>query len=164
MQSDHDVVQLHIKLGSLLKQHSQLILHNNRLVDLLEKLRLGWVVTHLAQNSTELGCVVLDDHSDLLFLLLDGLVLSKVFSVLGLKRLENFSLASRSLVNTHQFLYGVDVIVHCHAVLHDLFLLLTALFQESELLLNFLHSWVVLDVRSICRLGDHSGQLLARLA
>lgn len=164
LQADEDVVELEVELGALLEEDGKLVLHDNRLVYFLVELGFGGVVSDGVQQLVELGRVLLDDLCDLLLLLLDGLVLSKVLGVLGAERLEDLSLLGRVLVNLHELLNGVQVVVHGHPVLHHLFFTLSELFQPPHLLFDRYHSGVAFQLANPCRLGDHGGQLLARLA
>lgn len=55
LQLDKDVVQFHIELGSLLEEDGKLLLDDDGLVDLLEELVLGWVVTDLSYSGIQTG-------------------------------------------------------------------------------------------------------------
>ena len=62
----------------------------------------------------------MDYHCDLLFLLFKDLVLLEVLSILGFELFKHFTLLQLSLVNFHELLDSVELIMHGNSVVHHL--------------------------------------------
>ena len=118
LELDQYVIQLHVEVSALLKQHGKLVLNNDSFVNLLEELALLWIITNLANYCVHTLGISDDLLSDFNLLLFQRVVLPKVFQVLLLKFLKHCSLISLPLVNKHQLLHGVKAIVHRHTILH----------------------------------------------
>lgn len=136
LETDQGVVELMVKLGTLVKEHLQVVRNDNSLIDLLEELALSWVISHRVEHLLECGSVLLDNHCNLLLLCLDLLVLVEVLHVAGLILLEDFTLMKGSCVDLHKLLHGVKLVLHGHTIAHDLLLTLTALLKDVELFLD----------------------------
>lgn len=160
LQSDQVVVQLKVELGSLLQKYRQLLLHDDSLVDVLEELALGGVVASSVDKLVKLGAMLLNLLSDGLLLLLEGLVLLEVLCILGFVALKDFSFLLLALVNLHQLLDGLQLILHGDSLSHDL---LFTLADNLKLCESFLDGWdggVISDLPGGCRLGNHGCQFL----
>ena len=164
LKANQRVIQLGVELVTLLQKHLQVVSNQYCLVDLLEELTLGGVVAHRVNKLLDGGRVLLDNHSDLLLLLLKSLILAEVLRVLRLISLEHLALLQRTLVYLHELLDGIELILHRHAVVHYLFLALSDLFQRSQLLFDDLHGGVLVDLARLGGTGDHGSELLACLA
>ena len=160
LQSDQVVVQLKVELGSLLQKYRQLLLHDDSLVDVLEELALGGVVASSVDKLVKLGAMLLNLLSDGLLLLLEGLVLLEVLCILGFVALKDFSFLLLALVNLHQLLDGLQLILHGDSLSHDLLLTLA---DNLKLCESFLDGWnggVISDLPGGGRLGNHGCQFL----
>ena len=113
------------------------------------------VVAYRVHKSVQLRCQLLDNSRNLLLLRLEVLVLLEVLGVLRLELLEYFALARLVLVHLHELLDGVQVVVHGHAIIHDLLLALPDLLKLVELLLDADHRWIVCHVLGASGLRDH---------
>jgi len=136
LETNENVVQLQVELGALLQLHGELILHDDGLVDLREELVLGWVVTHRVDELVKLWAQLLNHSSTLLSLLLERLVLCKVFNVLSLEPLEDFTLVRSSRVDLHELLNCVKVVMQGDTIVHHLLLALADSLENGKLLLN----------------------------
>lgn len=105
----------------------------------------------------------MDIDRDLLLLLLDLLVLSKVLLELCLSHLENVALTHLALVDLHQVLDDIELIIHRNAVVHDFLLLQTELIQLIERLLDCNYGRVLVHLASRDRLRDHLREVSSRL-
>lgn len=85
-----------------------------------------------------------------------------MLGVLGLELLEDFTLVRLVLVDLHELLDGVQIVVHGHAIVHDFLLALPDLLKLIELLLDADHRRIVCHVLGAGGLRDHASQLLAR--
>lgn len=108
--------------------------------------------------------MLLDQHRDLLLLGFVGLVLSEVLRVLGLVTLKNFLLWQRVLIDLHELLDGIELVMHGHTIVHDLLLALADGFQLVELIFDEQYGWVTLKRSWLDGLRDHLGKLLACFA
>lgn len=102
LETDQDIVELHVEVVALLKKLGKLLLNKDSLVELLEERALFRVVACSVQDLCQLSCILLDNACDSLFLLLESLVLGKVFSVSCFEGLEDFALVSVALVHLHK--------------------------------------------------------------
>ena len=107
LKANQRVIQLGVELVTLLQKHLQVVSNQYSLVDLLEELTLGGVVAHRVNKLLDGGRVLLDNHSDLLLLLLKSLILAEVLRVLRLISLEHLALLQRTLVYLHELLDGI---------------------------------------------------------
>lgn len=82
LELDQDVVELHIELSALFEQHREIVLHNDRFVDLLEELVLCGVVANLSNGSIHTRGVLLNGLAESLLLLLESVILSKMGDIL----------------------------------------------------------------------------------
>lgn len=122
LQANEDVVELDVELSALLDKDRQVLSNNDGLVDGLEELVLGRIVSHSSQQLVQLRGVLLDHHRNLLLLGLKCLVLCEVLRVLGLIAIKNFLLSDCALIDLHELLNGIELIVHGDTIVHDLLL------------------------------------------
>lgn len=136
LKTDKSVVEFVVELSALLEEHLKVIGNTDSLVDLLEELTLRWIISHGVNHLLNCGSVLLDNHCDLLFLLLNLLVLHEVLTVLGLILLEDFTLLECSRMNLHKLFHSVKLVLHGYTIAHDLLLTQTALLKNAKLLLH----------------------------
>jgi len=149
LDADEYIVELQVELVSLLQKHLELILHDKCLVDVLKELVLFGIVSNRVDQLLHSGRILLNLHCDSLLLLLDCLVLRKVFRVLGLESLKDLSFLSSTTVDLHEFFNSLQVVMHGHAFLHDLFLAESALLKLVQSGFNRLDGWVLVDILSL---------------
>ena len=149
LNADEHIVELQVELISLLQKHLELILNDKCLVDLLKELILGWVVSNRVDQLLHRRSILLNLHCDSLLLLLNCLILRKVFCVLGLESLKDLSLLSRATVNLHELFNGLQVVMHGHTFLHDLFLTKSALLKLVQSLFDGQNGWILVDILSL---------------
>lgn len=108
--------------------------------------------------------MLLDYHRNLLLLGFKSLVLCEVLHVLGIIALKNFLFADCALIDLHELLDCIELIMHGHTIVHDLLLALADRFQLVKLLFDLQHSWVIFERPWLDRLRDHLGKFLACFA
>ena len=103
----------------------------------------------------------MDNHRNLLFLLLKSLVLRKMLSILRLEALKYFSFLKLTRIDLHELLHCIKLVLHGHSSVHDRLLSLADLLELIELVFDDLYCRVLINLSCIGGLWDHCCKLLA---
>ena len=67
-------------------------------------------------------------------------------------------------MNFHELLNGIELVMHGHTIVHNLFFALTDNLKCCHLLFDGKNSWVLVRLTSLRILWDHRGEILSGLA
>lgn len=100
----------------------QLLLHDDCLVNFLEKGVFGGIAASLIDCLHHGRRLLLDTHGNPLLLLLHHFVLVVVLGELGPETSEDLILVGLVLEHLHEIFHAGKVVEHCHTVVHDFLL------------------------------------------
>lgn len=142
----------------------QLLLHDDCLVNFLEKGVFGGIAASLIDCLHHGRRLLLDTHGNPLLLLLHHLVLVVVLGELGPETSEDLILVGLVLEHLHEIFHAGKVVEHCHTVVHDFLLGHAEVLKPGKCVFDSQYRGIGLKTHSCIRLRDHGRDLCTRLA